>query len=182
MARAQIPEFESDMPSQTVVCPARTHRSQIVPKTWVTTSCRTGCRGVGTSNNTRFRQFLPFVERAVAARVVPQHCSACRSGGPLLLSLVLVSGNLGQRMETLLNIRAIRHLDEFVAHIVRAVCRAHFLPADLAVSRMLIGQDVFVVPDFIHSPAVRAFKCVPQTAARLSAKLRARLSPGPVFR
>jgi hypothetical protein len=38
--------FESLRLRQSMFCPARTHRLRNVPKKWVTTSCRTGCRAV----------------------------------------------------------------------------------------------------------------------------------------
>src|SRR3954451_16508892 len=38
--------FESLRLRQHALCLARTQRWQNVPKRWVTTSCRTGCRGV----------------------------------------------------------------------------------------------------------------------------------------
>ena len=46
-----------------------------------------------------------------------------------------------------------------------------------------LGQAFRICDDFDSSPhRAIILRGVPQTAARLSAKLRARLSPGPVFR
>jgi hypothetical protein len=56
------------------------------------------------------------------------------------------------------NIRAVWHLDEFVAGNARAVPRVHPFPADLTVRRMVIEGDGFVVRDFIQRPAVGALK------------------------
>src|SRR6266568_7934244 len=65
---------------------------------------------------------------------------------------------VGQRTERRLNVRAIRHLYEFVARNARAVRRVHLFPADLAVHRILIGADGFLVRNFIQSTAMRALK------------------------
>jgi hypothetical protein len=65
---------------------------------------------------------------------------------------------VSQRAETRSNIRAIWHLDEFVARNARAVRRVHLFAADLTVRQMLIVRDGFVVPNFIQGPAVGAFK------------------------
>jgi len=64
----------------------------------------------------------------------------------------------GQRTETRSHIRAIWHLDEFVAQNARAVRRVHLFPADLTVRRMVIVGDGFLVRNFIQRPAVGAFK------------------------
>ena len=66
---------------------------------------------------------------------------------------------VGQRTEARSNIRAIRHLDKFVVRDARAARHVHLLAADLAVRRILIVGDGFLVSDnFIQSPAVGAFK------------------------
>ena len=60
--------------------------------------------------------------------------------------------------EARLNIRAVWHLDEFVARNARAVRRDHLFPADLTVRRVVIARVGFVVRNFIQRPAVGAFK------------------------
>jgi hypothetical protein len=52
--------------------------------------------------------------------------------------------------------RAIWHLDEFVAGNARTVRRrVHLFPADLTVRRMVIVGDGFVVRNFIQRPKQR---------------------------
>jgi hypothetical protein len=62
----------------------------------------------------------------------------------------------GQPTETRSNMRAIWHLDEFVAGNARTVRRrVHLFPADLTVRRMVIVGDGFVVRNFIQRPKQR---------------------------
>ena len=64
-----------------------------------------------------------------------------------------------QRTKMRSNIRAVWHLDEFVAQNARAIRHVHLSPADLAVRRILIVEDGFLVcNNFIESPALGAFK------------------------
>src|SRR5215471_2252976 len=59
------------------------------------------------------------------------------------------------------DIRAIRHLDEFVARKAgRTVRRDHLSPTNLTVRRMLIGHSGFLVRNFVQSAAMRAVKCL----------------------
>src|SRR5262249_49583333 len=59
------------------------------------------------------------------------------------------------------DIRAIRHLDEFVARKAgRTVRRDHLSPTNLTVRRMLIGHSGFLVRNFVQSAAMRALKCL----------------------
>jgi hypothetical protein len=83
-----------------------------------------------------------------------------------------------QRTETRSNIRAIRHLDEFVAGNARAIRhRVHLFPADLTVRLMVIVEDGFVVRNFIQRPAVGALKCLSHLTN--IPWLRSRLLDGP---
>jgi hypothetical protein len=54
--------------------------------------------------------------------------------------------------ETASNIRAIRHLDEFVTRCNRTVRRVHLFPANLATHCILIVGNSFLVCNFIKSP------------------------------
>jgi hypothetical protein len=73
--------------------------------------------------------------------------------------------------------RAIWHLDEFVAGNARTVRRrVHLFPADLTVRRMVMG-DGFVVRNFIQRPAVGALKCLSHLTN--IPWLRSRLLDGP---
>jgi hypothetical protein len=68
-----------------------------------------------------------------------------------------------QRTKTRSNIRAVWHLDEFVAQNARALCHVHLFPADSAVHRIFIlGHGFLVCNNFIQSPAVGAFNGLSQ--------------------
>jgi len=76
-------------------CPARRHRQQNVPKTWVTTSCRTGCRGVarfsapGRSSRDRSakaRELDALIDRLPRAAIDGGAVAALREGLPALAS------------------------------------------------------------------------------------------------
>src|SRR5262249_57748875 len=77
----------------------------------------------------------------------------------------------GQRTETRSHIRAIWHLDEFVAQNARAVRRVHLFHADLTVRRMAIVGDGFLVRNFIEDALHAALHGMLLRAAQVSAAL-----------
>ena len=56
------------------------------------------------------------------------------------------------------NIRAVWHLDEFVARNARAVRRAHLSSTNLTARRMLILGGGFLVRNFVDSAAMGTLK------------------------
>jgi hypothetical protein len=96
---------------------------------------------------------------SAALNVTSLFQAAGRGMAPPIVAMVEQVGKIARELcEARLNIRAVWHLDEFVARNARAVRRDHLFPADLTVRRVVIARVGFVVRNFIQRPTVGAFK------------------------